>query len=264
MDLTVLIAVATDVRIKQCILSIDEDCEILVVANGPSLEIIQLLQGMKDINSKIKIITINERNLSKARDIGMHAATYSKVILMDSDCVFARGSIRQFYNKMEKEQIVNGKINFISNNWQSSIVKQVREYLNDPANTGFAFAPGLGLRKEVIHLINGYYFDHQIKWVEDAELNIRIRNAGIKVCPLPSAEINHVPLKILQDLRAAFNYGTGKRIGVKKGIMQGIGAFWGEIPDIIRKKGIQPALFMIVWNLFYISGYILQPYLKEA
>lgn len=262
MDLTILIAVANDLRIEQCIQSIDEDCEILVIANGPTQEVMKLLQKLQEEKQKLRIVTIDERNLSKARDVGMHAATYPKVILMDSDCVFSAGTIRKFYDALEDEMIVNGKINFMSNGWESNIVKQAREYLNDPTNTGFAFAPGLGLRKELIDYVYGYYFDHQIKWVEDAELNVRIRKSKVRVFPLPTAEINHVPLKIKQDLRAAFYYGTGKRIGVKKGIMSGVGAFWHEVPDVARKKGIQTAIFMVVWNLLYTSGYYLQPYIK--
>ena len=262
MDLTVLIAVATDSRIEECINSIDEDCEILVVANGASKEIIELLKKIKKKNKYVNFIFIEERNLSKARDIGMFAALYNKVILMDSDCVFKRGTIRQFYEVMDKEYIVNGKINFLSNDWESKIVKQAREYLNNPLNTGFAFAPGLGLRKDILNHIDSYYFDHEIRWVEDAELNIRIRKSNLKVYALPSAEIYHVPLKIKQDLKAAFYYGTGKRIGVQKGIMQGVGAFWKEIPHIFYEKGLSTAIFMIVWNLLYTSGYILQPYLK--
>ncbi|MFD1887703.1 glycosyltransferase family 2 protein [Paenibacillus wenxiniae] len=262
MDLTVLIAVATDQRIESCIHSVDEDCEILVVANGASDEILNLLKTIQKHKQNLKIISIEERNLSKARDVGMHAALYNKVILMDSDCIFKKGAIRQFYNAMDNEYIVNGRINFLSNNWQSNIVKQAREYLNNPSNTGFAFAPALGLRKDILTHIESYYFDHEIRWVEDAELNIRIRKSNLKIFALPSAEIYHVPLKIKQDLKAAFYYGTGKRIGVEKGIMQGVGAFWKDIPHILRDKGISTAIFMIVWNLIYTSGYMLQPYLK--
>lgn len=264
LPISIVIAVADDTRISKCLDSVDEVCEIVVVANGATKEVIDILLDYSG-EMNIKLIEVEERNLSKSRDIGITAATYNNVILMDSDCIFLKGTIKRFYELIEIKgnKIVNGFIEFQANTVGSKLVKNARDYLNSISNTGYAFAPGLGLKKNLITEIGGYYFDHSIKWVEDAELNVRLRKNEIPIFDAPEAKIIHCSIPLRKDLKAAFNYGTGKRIGVKKGIMKGVGAFWSDIPNISIKKGIFTSIYMVCWNVWYTLGYFLQPLLKK-
>ncbi|WP_273130511.1 glycosyltransferase [Bacillus weihaiensis] len=264
LPISIVIAVADDTRISKCLDSIDEECEVVVVANGATKEVVDILSTYSE-KMKLKLIELDVRNLSKSRDVGIKAASYNNIILMDSDCVFLKGTIKRFYELIEIKghKIVNGFIEFKATTVGSKLVKNSRDYLNSISNTGYAFAPCLGLKKDLVNEIGGYYFDHSIKWVEDAELNVRLKKNKILIFDAPEAIIEHCSIPLKKDLRAAFNYGTGKRIGVRKGIMRGVGAFWSDIPKIFIKKGLFTSIYMICWNICYTFGYYLQPILKN-
>ncbi len=259
MNITIIIPVATDNRIKKCITSIDEDCEILVVANGATREIMSLLNSLKEeLGDKINVLEISERNLGLARDLGIKNAKNDKVILMDSDCIFEKGTINLLYRGLEDHKVAKGRVIFLSDDFFSNIIKKVREYTTSDRIT--AYAPLLALKKEIINDIDGYYFDHDIHWVDDAELDLRIRKYGIKINYIPKAIIYHHSLKLFDDLCSAFRYGYGKRIGVRKGIMEGVGAFWGDIPNVVKEKGFFASIYLILWNIAYCCGFFFQPY----
>lgn len=265
LPISIVIAVADDKKIINCLRSIDVFCEVVIVANGATREVMDILYDFsKKMN--LKVIEQEERNLSKARDIGIIAASNNNILLMDTDCVFVPGTIRRFNDLLEinENKIINGSIEFESNTFGSRLVKNARDYINNHSNTGYAFAPSLGMKKDLIDLIGGYYFDHSIKWVEDAELNVRLRKYKIPIYNVPEARIIHSSISVKKDLRAAFNYGVGKRVGVNKGIMKGVGAFWGHTLPIIRDKGLLTALFMVVWNISYTIGYYSQPLNKSG
>ena len=260
MDITIVIPVADDIRVKKCIESIDEDCEILIVANRPTSNVNNILKFLKHkYRNNIRILEINERNLGLARDFGIREAKNDRVLIMDSDCIFKKGTIRLLYQGLEHHKIAKGRVIFLSDSFISNIIKRVREYTTSDKVS--AFAPPLAIRKEIIYEIGGYYFDHDIHWVDDAEFDLRVRKNKIKINYIPNAMIYHPPLTIWEDLRSAFRYGYGKRIGVRKGLMTGVGAFWVNLPDVIKRKGFLPAFYLILWNIIYTIGFFLQPYL---
>jgi len=251
--------VATDLRIKKCIESINEECEILVVANGATKDVLTLLNNLKNKLGNLTVLQLPERNLGWARDVGIRNAQNERILLMDSDCIFERDTIRKLYHGLETHKIAKGRVVFIKNGFTSNIIKEVRDFTT--SDTVTAYAPPLALKKEIIHDIGGYYFDHDIHWVDDAELNLRVKTHKIPINYIPEAVICHPPLTIYEDLRSAFRYGTGKRIGVEKGLMKGVGAFWRELPVVAKEKGVLAALYLMVWNTVYSCAFFLQPYL---
>jgi len=251
LPLTIVIPCADDVRIRYCLESIDEDVEILVVLNGSTRDVIDVVK-----NYKIRTVEIKERNLSKALNIGIERANNQNVILMDSDCKFEKGAIKRLFEGLQGNYVAKGKVVFQSDDFISKTIAKVREYsYYDPPRP---YNPFLAIRKDVKPLIGNYYFDESIHWTEDADLNTRIKNAGIRVSYVFSARVFHPPLTLKHDLRSAFRYGIGKRIRVEKGISNGIGTHFAKIFDIGLKKGLLASLYYLVWNCFYLFGYIYQ------
>ncbi len=94
---SLVICVADDLRIKNMLDSIKEYCEVVVVINGGTKEVKDIVNSYKKSKKfDLKIIEIGERNLSKSRNIGMINATYDKVVFYDSDCVMKRGTIKKY------------------------------------------------------------------------------------------------------------------------------------------------------------------------
>ena len=248
---SLVICVADDVRIKNMLDSIKEHCEVVVVINGGTNEVKDIVNSYK--NSKkfdLKIIEIGERNLSKSRNIGMVNATYDKVIFYDSDCVMKKGAIKKYDEMLDKYLLVDGYVKFSDDNFQSKIVSVLRS-MGIP---GYALCPSIGIHKDIIKLI-GYYFDEEIKWIEDAELNKRCRDKNIEVGLIRSVTCIHDNLSFKQDLRSAYRYGTGVKTAARKGLHdKRPTANWNLIFPCFREN-ILSGFYCIIWNIVYCLGY---------
>ena len=89
LPISIIIPCADDLRVAQCIESIDENAEIIVVLNGPTEQIKNLVKKYF-----VKTFFLKERNLGMALNVGIKNASYNRVLLMDSDCVFFKNTIR--------------------------------------------------------------------------------------------------------------------------------------------------------------------------
>lgn len=256
MELSIVIPVKDDVKIKECIKSIDEDVEIIVAMNDPSNEIINIVKELD-----VKSICILEANLSKAYNAGIEAASFDRVLLMDSDCTFERGTIKKLYEGSLCSKLSKGRVVFRNDTFGSKIVSKVREYTtSDFCN---AFSPPLILNKIIIEDI-GYYFNPLLKWEEDYDFNKRVFEKGIKIFWDKSAIVYHPPLSIKSDLKSAYNYGVGHGIGLKAGIFNDY--YEGQDRKIRkriikeqykilkRQKGFFPLIYYIFWKKAYKLG----------
>ncbi len=251
LPLTVIIPAADDLRLEDCVKSIDEDVEVLVSLNGPTEEIKELVKRLK-----LKHCEIPQRNLGAALDEGIKKATYNKVLFMDSDCTFKKGTIRKLFNGLKKEELSKGVVVFERKGFVSKIIADIRDYTTSGEPS--AYKPPLGMRKSIIRKI-GYYFDRDIHWEEDDELNDRVKRAKVRIEYMPSAKIFHPQLTIKTDLRSAYRYGTGRRIGVEKGLFS-LNIFRYIDFAVFWKKSPVHFLYLLLWNISYFLGYLSQKY----
>lgn len=251
MKLSIVIPCSTDTRIKKCIESIDENVEIVVVLNGASQEVKQIVKRLA-----VKIVNVKEANLSKALNFGIKNSSNNKIIFIDSDCYFQKGAIRKAFVALKTNLIVKSKVVFLYNNPPSKVIADTRDFVN--YNYPKPYNPFLAIDKRIKKYSNGYYFDSQIHWTEDADFYSRLKRSNIKVKYLFSAKAYHPPLTFAQDLKSAFRYGIGKRIRTEKGKTKGIGTHFLNIPDLINKKGLLPGIYYFFWNTTYLVGYLYQ------
>lgn len=249
--LSIIIPCATDIRIAHCLDSIDENVEVIVALNKPSKEVLKIVNQYH-----VKKVTLSERSLPKSLNAGIKKASHQKLILMDSDCVFHPKAIKKISLALENHLVAKGKVIFRSIDTVSSAISRVRDYTN--ADTVKAYNPFLGLRKDLAKHVGGFFFDGDIYWTEDADLNKRILDAGIEIKSVPDAIASHPSLTLKQDLSSAFKYGIGKRIRVEKKTALGVGSSFSKIFDVKRKKGLLSAIYFLFWNCFYVSGYLYQ------
>lgn len=245
---SIVIPCADDIRIKECLESIDEDVEVIVVLNGASKEVKQIVKKYG-----VKIAEISERNLARALNVGIENSKYPNILFMDSDCVFNKSTIRKIFLGLRGAFLSKGKVIFQRDNLISNIIARAREYTTSDRQN--AYKPPLAIKKAVKKYINNYYFDSDVHWTEDADLDARVSKAKLKINYLPDAEIYHPPVTLFHDLRSAFRYGIGKRIRVEKGMTKGLGSFLGNILDVGRKKGVLVGVYLFIWSWVYIFGY---------
>jgi glycosyltransferase involved in cell wall biosynthesis len=265
LDLAIIIPCATDVKIKYCIQSIYETCaddvEILVSLNEASEDVKEILKSFKDV----KVCEIEEANLSRAYNNGIKYASRNNILLMDSDCVFNKDTIKLIYNGLKCEKLSKGLVVFRSDSLISKTISGVREY----TTTDFisAFSPPLAFSKDIKDLIGGYYFNKQVPWSEDFEFDYRVRRAGIKIYYNPKAVIYHAPIRMMQDIRSGFNYGRGKWISERLKLLPQTNYFsismhakkFVKTYEVFCKKGLLPALYyFFIWRPINRLGYITQ------
>lgn len=251
LPLSIIIPCANDTRIKYCLDSIDEAVEVIVVLNGASSNVKKIVDKYK-----VKRVIINERNLPKALNVGIENSKNNIILFMDADCVFEKGAIRKLYKGLGESYLAKGTVRFERNNFSSTIIAKVREYMN--TNIPKPYNPFLCIKKDIKKLIGNYYFDNDIHWTEDADLALRVNSANLKVNYVVSASVFHSPLTLRDDLKSAFRYGIGKRIRVTKSTGKGIGVHFNNTLDVFKKKGLGASIYFSIWNCFYTAGYIYQ------
>lgn len=252
--ISVVICVADDIRIKNMLDSINEFCEVLVVLNGATENVKKIVNDYKK-NAKfiLNSVEINERNLSKARNIGMLKSKYNKVLFYDSDCIMTDTAIDNYDRYLDKYLIVDGSVKFRDDFFQSKIVSVQRSM----GLKGYALCPSIGINKKISKYID-YYFDEDIKWIEDSELNIRIHKQNINIGVIDELTCVHDNLTFCQDLKSAYRYGTGVKLAARKGLhKKRPTANWNLIIPCM-KKNILSGLYCLMWNLVYCYGYFIK------
>src|SRR5436305_14593145 len=107
-DLSIVIPCRDDVRIKQCLESIDEDVEIVISLNGSSMEVDRIVSDFAATHKRTVIVRSIAPNLAAAMQLGSLAATGDVILYMDSDCRFFPGTIRQFKIAAKTQEVVKG------------------------------------------------------------------------------------------------------------------------------------------------------------
>ena len=236
-DLSLVICVADDIRIKNTLDTIDVYCEVIVVLNGATNEVFEIVSKYKNTEKfELKILKIPERNLSKSRNYGIEQAKNKKVVFYDSDCIISPNALMRFYEKLDNYFLVDGKVFFKKDFYSSKVISYTREM----GLPGYALCPAIGINKDIKPMIGNYFFDDDIQWIEDSELNIRAKKARIEVGIIDEVTCIHDNLTFKQDLKSAYRYGCGVRKAAKKGLhKKRPTANWNLIIPIMKKSLIK-------------------------
>ncbi|UUN29694.1 glycosyltransferase family 2 protein [Streptomyces sp. FIT100] len=212
---SVVIALRDDLRIADCIASIDEDVEIVLALNGPSDAVLKLIA---DHPRPLTVTEIDDvGNLGAAYNAGAAATDRQYLLLMDSDCVFAPGVVRAMVRAVLTAPVVKGQVVYgESDGVLSKLTARVREF--DEGDYISALSPPLIYNREIVGHIGGYHFDELIHWCEDREFDFRLQLAGIPVVYLPEARIFHDAQHGFANMRSYFRYGVGEGIAQETGV----------------------------------------------
>ena len=265
MELSVVIRCGDDPRIFDCIRSIDEEVDVVVALSSNDR------LRLKIAESGVRYCVTPRGNLSIVSNMGVANARFKKVFLTDSDTIFEPGCIRKIDETLDEYPIAKVRISFQydSKRLSSRTVAAARDYVN---SLPLVYTPGIGFRKDVTDKIGGFLFNEPVKYAVDADLDYRVKKAGIPIEFIRSVGIQHSPESLSHDLRAAYRIGQGcassylvlKTYDCYADI--GWNALKGvklkKIPDIAVKKGLTVAFYQIIWDLLYWLGY-LNKYIKN-
>ncbi len=261
MKLSIVIPCKDDPKTLRCMASINEKAEIVIVFNGSTSNFINYVRT-NSTNKKsrnIKFLKLPEANLSWALQAGVSGSMYDWVLFIDSDCTFEKNAIKSFYEAMlngdPSNEVYKGEIIFKnSKSFVSKIIAKSRQHHTAEKLT--AYKPPLAVSKKIANKIGGYFFDKRLRWREDSDLDNRIREAGIKILPVPKGVIYHGSISLKTDLRSTFRYGIGGAIADSLNIKL------TEVPrsfmSTMKSQGFYAAVYMLFRNRFYTAGYYYQ------
>ena len=101
MNISILIPVSNDLKIIEALKSIDEKVQVVVSLNKPSQEILKLVKNIQKKrfpalkNLDIVFCKIDYKSIAGAYNNGIKTAKYDNILLMDSDCIFEKGTIKK-------------------------------------------------------------------------------------------------------------------------------------------------------------------------
>jgi GT2 family glycosyltransferase len=252
-ELSVVIPCRDDRRVVETVRSIDAPVEVVIVLNGSPPEFERWLR--RELPGPARWEVLAHPNRARAVEHGIRAAANPWVLLMDSDCVFAPGSvaatIRAFEQGDPGAEVYKGTIVYDAGTTRMGrVVSRSRTQRNRRLS---AYKPALAFSREIAHRLGGYFFDERLIWKSDSELDARIRRAGLRVVGVEGCVVHHAPLTLWSDLYSSFHYGVGAAIGAHLGL---------ELPEAERsvreawqRDGALPASYLWLSNRLRAAGH---------
>lgn len=254
MKLSIVIPCRDDARVVSCVRSVDTDAEIVVVLNGSPPGFVDWVR--REVGARARIEILESANLPRALQHGIDAASFDLALLMDSDCLFEPGSVaaveRAFETGSPGDEVYKGRIIFDPGTRRSTALV-ARSRSQRMARIETAYKPPLALSRRLRDRLGGYFFDSRLIWKEDADLDCRVRRAGIRIVPVEECVIHHAPLSIRADLATSFRYGVGAAVAEHLEIP--LLKPFRSVGEALRRHGPEAALYMIVLNLLHRAGY---------
>lgn len=257
MELSIVIADSRDLKIRDCVNSIDENVEVIVSLNDATDELVKLTKTLG-----VRTCETKERGLALALNRGIEKANNSKILIVDSDFTFEKGTIRRLYKGVEdNDSMVRGRVIYNHDNILSKIVAKAREYhANSAPKDGEikAYKPLLFDRR-IKDKMGGRFYDNDLKLSEDYEMDTRRRKAGIKIKYIPEAVVHHAPISPIHDLESAYKYGLDRHTTVIRGLTKPKKGTLSSLKKLIshgrERLGFTGILYMALWTLAYDLGY---------
>lgn len=257
-DVSVVISCSDDYRVFRTIESVDCDAEIVCTIT-PNSKIQDRLDKLH-----IRYCLTPKGNHSDTVNAGIKLSSEQKLILIDSDCVFAPGTLNHMVEALDSYEVVNAKVEFLRRDWITGLTSQCREFDYFDGFPDYKlfgppiFRPGIGFRKSIVNKL-GHWFDPRIPWTEDAELTYRIHRSGISIFHSQYAIVQHEPVNISHHLKAYFLYGKGDRlreIVLQQKYAQGICSRLHNRYSSLVQHPASKVSIVLLSDLFYWLGYV--------
>lgn len=235
------------------------DCEIIVVINGCKKEDMRDLSLLFASENSIKIFHFNDRNIAKARNLGIQKSLGSFIIHVDSDCLVDLdyiGNLRSII-KNSDVSLLRGRIEFIPRKSAFSKLNcEIRDFFYNGCPMK-CFTPNLVVRRIIYNEIG--FFDEEIFYGEDTEWGCRVDLKRFRIYHSKKLIMNHFDdAKITKILLTWFRYGVGRAFKDKKSkAISDKGAYYNFEPcrpTTVGKKFSFKA-FLLIYNFIHKIGF---------
>jgi GT2 family glycosyltransferase len=245
-DLSIVITCRDDRRVADAVRSVDDAAEILIVLNGTPADFEAELR--RGLGGRVRFESLPRPNRARSVERGIAAASRDWILLMDADCTFAPGSVaamrRAFAGGSPAGEVYKGRLVYQHGGTRASaVVARSRTQRNQRLS---AYKPALAFSRELSRRLGGYFFDPRLVWKSDAELDHRIRRAGLRIVAVDDCVVRHAALTLRSDLYSSFHYGVGSAIA--RHLQLAVPEAERSALDAWTRDGAEAALYMLVSN----------------
>ncbi len=267
MNLSVLVRGSDDLRIFSCLESIDvADCDVVAtITPNEQIESELARRG-------VRYVITPKGNPAVTTEAGLKLCHFSKVLLMDSDCLFFPGVISRMVELSHEADIVRPNIDFEAIDFSSYATRLARNFQYN--YLGFVYEPGLLINRDtVIPAVGGYIFSRFAPHTPDGEFDFRVRKTKLRVKTASEKTIRHVALPFSRHLVSYWRYGrseASRMIYLKQDVLRDVlrGLPYRYRNLLSRSYPLATALIIPVCDIVYlfsISVHLLFPSrLKEV
>lgn len=201
--LSILVRCSDDPRVFRCLDSIDEPCDVVVsLTPNQSIEAEVARRGLRFARSP-------RGNASATTLAALSLCAHSRVLLVDSDCVFHPGAIRRMMTMAEHADIVRPTIRFDHGDLSSRATAIAREF--QYTYCGFVYEPGLLVDlSAVLPAVGGYLFSPVAPFTPDGELDFRVRKSTLRIATDCEVTLTHASLSFRGHLWSYWRYGMSE------------------------------------------------------
>ncbi|QXC60511.1 glycosyltransferase [Aquihabitans sp. G128] len=259
-DMAILVPVCSDLRIVECIASIDVDGpEVVIALNGATSAVKEACATIEGV----KTVFVPRAGIGGALAAAVEATGRRYLVFTDSDCRFDPGALVHLAEALAGgASIARGEVLYDGGGtWSGRLIAEARTANHDGRVNGYS--PLLGVDRCVVADVGGYLFSGNLPFREDREFDFRLQLAGKVVLPTP-ATVRHAPQHGAADLRSAFRYGRGERLGRRMGLFATPSVRW-TLLDFGRTLGwysrrcrLPVVGYLAIWTVVFWLGLALQ------
>jgi len=246
--ISILVRAGKDDSVFRCLDSIKK--------TSPGTKIVVSLTPNKSVERAlamqgVKYCVVPRKNVSKTTNKGLELIKTGKVIITDSDTIFAKDCIRLLDSALDNYEVVKPCLIFQRDpSFQSALVTNMRNYFNSKDQK--MFTPGLAFRMAIKNKIGGYYFDEKVAKAEDSEFSKRLEKNNIKGNVIKRAKLLHTPINMVHDLAGAFLIGAKKP--ETKSFPKMLSKRMRKYFEILISLGFLTLVYGLIWYSFFDLG----------
>jgi len=255
MDLTLVILCSTDTRLSRCLESIPAGCEVLLILNNPSDEVVLIAERAQGV----RVERIDDSNLGRLRQAATKLVDSPAICYVDSDCVLTPGTVEHVREELDSWPAVSVPMRYESHNLSSAIVARCRLFTTPDDALMIPAAFRINLQER----IGGYLYDAKLAWGEDSDPAKRLARVGVPF-GISRGLVLHRSLGIREDAASARRLGRGRHIRERSGL-ETPRSFVHDLfspkeirlaIDCVRQNGFLAGLYhALVWRPSYKFGY---------
>jgi len=173
-----------------------DDYEVVVVYTVCGDETLSIIKDFAERDDRVRYVTQEKVGRGPARNNGIRASKGEIIVSTDSDCVVPSDWLQKLVEPIQKdgEVVVQGHEIAASDDFLSKLIeggndRHVQNHVKKGGYIDHIDTKNMAIKKDLLNELGG--FNNTLGTLDDFELKIRLKKAGIKIRFLPDLRVKH-------------------------------------------------------------------------